>query len=210
MPDGLIHDWIGAAFIPGVNLDDVSGALRDYSRYSDWFKPAVVESRLIAASEGKDRFSLTLMNNSFFSDVALDTDYESSFVRLDDCRGYSISRTTRIQEIDKYGSTEERVLPQGEGSGIIWKLMSITRYMKRDGGVYLELEAMGLSRDIPGSLRWAIEPVVRHVLRVALTTSLRQTADAFLSSHSAKVSELGKSGWNDTSNKAEDRVAPHR
>jgi hypothetical protein len=36
---------------------------------------------------------------------------------------------------------------------MVWKVMSITRYMEREGGVYLELETIGLSREIPPSLR---------------------------------------------------------
>jgi hypothetical protein len=210
VPDGLIHDWVGAAFIPGGNLDDVSGALRDYSRYKDWFQPAVIDSRLITSNEENDRFSMVLMNKSFFSDMAVDMEYESRFVRLDDRRGYGISRSTRVREIEKYGSTGEHLLPEGEGSGIVWKLMSITRYMERDGGVYLELEAVGLSRDVPASLRWVIEPVVRHTLRAALTTSLRQTAHAVLSKHAAKVSALAQSSRHVSSNKADDPMAPHK
>src|SRR5579864_7903049 len=35
VPSGLIHDWIGGAFIPDVTLDDVLGVVRDYSHYKD-------------------------------------------------------------------------------------------------------------------------------------------------------------------------------
>jgi hypothetical protein len=44
--------------------------------------------------------------------------------------------------------------------------------------VYLELEALGLTRDIPFSLRWLVSPVVKHVSADSLETSLRQTRDA--------------------------------
>jgi len=43
-------------------------------------------------------------------------------------------------------------LQEDEGKGIIWRLFSITRYAERYGGVYLGLEAIGLSRDIPASI----------------------------------------------------------
>ena len=46
--------------------------------------------------------------------------------------------------------------------------------------VYVELEAIGLSRDIPGSLRWLVEPIVRRVSQASLSTSLRQTEKAVL------------------------------
>ena len=42
----------------------------------------------------------------------------------------------------------------------------------------LELEAIGLSRDIPGSFRWLIEPIVRRVSQASLSASLRQTEKA--------------------------------
>jgi hypothetical protein len=69
-------------------------------------------------------------------------------------------------------------LPVGEGRGIIWNLAGITRYLERDGGVYLEFEAMGLSRDIPASVRWFVEPMVRRLSRASLVTSLEQTEKA--------------------------------
>src|SRR6185295_17160743 len=100
----------------------------------------------------------------------LDTDYESCYIRLDDRRGYTVSRTTRIQEIEQAGTPGERLLPEGEGRGLIWRLFGITRYVERDGGVYVELEAIGLSRDIPGSLRWLVEPIVRRVSQASLST----------------------------------------
>ena len=31
VPSGLIHDWIGAAFIPDATLEDVLSVARDYS-----------------------------------------------------------------------------------------------------------------------------------------------------------------------------------
>jgi hypothetical protein len=37
---------------------------------------------------------------------------------------------------------------------------------------------MALSRDIPGALRWLVDPIVRRVSKGAMVTSLRQTLDA--------------------------------
>jgi hypothetical protein len=138
----------------------------------------VTRSKAISTSDEKDRFSLVLTNTSSFLKTALDADYESCYVRVDDRRGYTISRTTRIQEIDQVGTLAERLLPEGEGHGLIWRLFGITHYVERDGGVYIELEAIGLSRDIPGALRWLVEPTVRRVSQASLSTSLRQTEKA--------------------------------
>jgi hypothetical protein len=178
VPAGLIHDWIGAVFIAHAQLADVLDVVSDYDRYKDFYRPPVVESKVIAIGDARDRFSLLLVNRSLLLKTAFDTDYESCYVRLDNRHGYSISRTTRIQEIEEYGSSAQHMLHEGEGSGIIWQLFGIARYMERDGGVYIELEAIGLSRDIPGSLRWLVEPIVRRVSRGSLATSLRQTKSA--------------------------------
>jgi len=178
VPSGLIHDWVGAAFIAHVTLNDVLEVVRDYARYKEFFQPTVTDSKVIVTGEAKDRFSMVLRNKSLFLKTAFDTDYESCEVHVDDQRVYSVTRTTRIQEIEEYGLPAQRLLHEGEGSGMIWRLFGITRYLERDGGVYLEVEVIGLSRDIPASLRWLVEPMVRRISRGSLSTSLRQTENA--------------------------------
>jgi hypothetical protein len=178
VPSGLIHHWVGAVFIPDVSLPDVERVLRDYARYKDLYRPSVIDSQAIALGDGNDRFSMRLLNKSLLLKTAFDAEYESSFVQVDNRCAYTIARTTRVREIDDYGSSSERVFEEGEGHGIIWSLFAITRLMERDGGVYVELEAIGLSRDIPGSMRWLIEPVVRRISRSSLATSLQQTEKA--------------------------------
>ena len=42
---GLIHDWIGAAFIPDARLGDVLSAVRDYAHYKEFYKPTVVDAK---------------------------------------------------------------------------------------------------------------------------------------------------------------------
>jgi hypothetical protein len=69
-------------------------------------------------------------------------------------------------------------MPEGQGGGYIWKLYSIGRLAERDGGVYIEIEAVALSRDIPAALRFIVDPIVRSVSRSALVTSLTQTEEA--------------------------------
>ncbi len=178
VPSGLIHDWVGAVFIPNVSLNDVQQVVRDYARYKDLYQPNVIDSKVISTAEEKDRFSMLLLNKSLLLKMAFDADYESSYFKVDDRRAYSIERTTRVQEIEEYGSPAQRALQEGEGHGIIWGLFGITRYMERDGGVYVEFEAIGLSRDVPASMRWVIEPIVRRVSRSSLSTSLQQTEKA--------------------------------
>jgi hypothetical protein len=137
-----------------------------------------MNSKTLVKSVPEDRFSMVLSNKSLVGRTALEGDYHATYVRLDDHHWYGTSETTRIQEIEKYGTPGQRMLPEDEGTGLIWRVLSVTRFEERDGGVYVELEAVVLSRDVPRALRWAITPIVRRVSKDALTTSLRQTGRA--------------------------------
>jgi hypothetical protein len=178
VPSGLIHDWTGAIFIPNASISGVLRVVRDYDHYQAVYHPNVVDSKSVESGESEDRFSIIIMNTSFFAKSALDSDYRSTFVRVDEEHWYSTSETTRVQEVADYGTASQNRLPEDHGTGIIWRLYSFARYEERDGGVYIELEAIALSRDIPATLRWVVDPIVRRVSRSSLTTSLQQTADA--------------------------------
>jgi hypothetical protein len=123
----------------------------------------------------KDFFSMRLVNKLVVAKTALDTECEASYVRVDDRRWYGISNTIHIQEVDKFGTPEQHILPEDQGTGLIWRLSSFTRLEERDGGVYTELEAIALSRDIPAAFRVFVTPIVRRVSRDSLATSLHQT-----------------------------------
>ena len=178
VPDGLIHDWIGAVFIPNARLEDVIAVIRDYNRYKEYYRPIVIDSKLIHRDRNGDRASMLLMNKSLLVKTALDGDYQSSYFQVDSRRRYSISCTTRIQEVDGFGEPGEHRLPPDEGSGYIWRIYTIARFAERDGGVYVETEAIALSRDIPLAIRWMLDPIVGRVSYTSLRTVLQRTQDA--------------------------------
>jgi hypothetical protein len=175
---GLIHHWTGAAFLAGARLDHVLEITRDYDHYQDFYKPSVIEAKTIDRDALDDTFSMRLMNKAFFLKTALDADYRAANVRVDAYRFYSIARSTRVQEIESYGQPGEHKLPEGEGGGYIWKLFSIVRLEQRDGGVYVEMETVALSREIPGAVRLLVDPIVRRVSRNSMLTSIQQTGEA--------------------------------
>ena len=181
VPSGLIHDWIGVVFIADTTMDRVLPVVRDYGRYKEYYRPGVIDSKPVALSDQEDRFSMVLANKALFRTIALDTDYISTRVELDPRRSYSIARTTRVQEIADYGAAGQHALPEDEGTGLIWRLFAVTRLQERDGGVYVEIEAIALSRDIPVSLRWLIDPIIQRVAKASLAQSLEQTRHAVLS-----------------------------
>lgn len=178
VPSGLIHDWIGAAFIPEARLGDVLSAVRDYDHYKDFYKPTVVDSKSLDTAGNCDKYFVRAVSKEIVAETALDGEYEACYVQLDERRWYSIAQTTGVQEIRHYGRPGEQELPPNQGSGYIWRLYSLARFEERDGGVYVELEAIVLSRDIPVAVRWVVNPIVRSVSRNSLLTSLRQMEEA--------------------------------
>ena len=173
VPGGLIHHWMGAAFIRGARVEDVISVVRNYNRYTEFYKPSIIDAKTLSQKAAEDRFSVVVLDKAMFMRRALDSDYQSRFVELDGRKWYSVAETTRVQEV-----SDEGRIPDGEGSGYIWRLATISRYEERDGGVYIEMEAMALSRPIPAALHWVVDPIVRRVSKASLATSLGQTRDA--------------------------------
>jgi hypothetical protein len=175
VPHGLIHDWLGVGFVPNAKIEDILSVVRDYDHYKDMYHPGVIDSVSRGNDGTKDLFFMRLANRSVVAKTALDAECEVSYIRVDDQHWYGTSNTTRIVELDKFGTPEQRTLPEDQGTGLIWRLSSITRLEERDGGVYAELEAIALSRDIPAAFRLIVTPIVRRVSRDSLATSLHQT-----------------------------------
>jgi hypothetical protein len=169
---------VGGAFFPNAGLNDVLDVTQNYDRFQEFYRPTVTASRTLARTDSGDTFSMQLMNKVFFLKTALDADYHATNVRLNDRRFYIVSETTRVQEIEDYGQAGERRMPEGEGGGYIWRLFSIVRAEQSDGGVYVEMEVVALSREIPSAVRLVVDPIVRRVARNSLLTSIKQTQDA--------------------------------
>jgi len=133
VPSGLIHDWIGAAFIPHAKLEDVLSAARDYGGYRDFYKPTVVDSRPLGTAGNCDKYSMRVVNKEVIAGTALDNEYEACYRQLNTRRWYSIGYSTRMQEVRGYGRPDERDLPPDQGNGYIWRLYSVARFEEREG-----------------------------------------------------------------------------
>jgi hypothetical protein len=110
--------------------------------------------------------------------VVMDMTYDTTFGRLDAQHGYSLSRSTQITEIDGAGTTTERALSAHEQHGYLWRLNNYWSYEERDGGLYIQVESVSLSRSAPKGLGWMIGPFIESVPRESLEFTLRATRDA--------------------------------
>ncbi len=53
-----------------------------------------------------------------------------------------------------------------------------TRLEQRDGGVYIEMEMISLSRGIPVGVGWLIKPFIEHMPRTVMLEILKDTRNA--------------------------------
>ncbi len=188
VPHGLIHHWIGAVFIPGATIEDLAAVVNDYGGYSEIYRPTLVKAELLDSTSDEQKFSILWVQRVLLVTAAFYTELDSKYFELNSRQGYMTLFATRVQQIEHYGEKKEQRLAPDEGSGYLWRLVSFARFEERDGGLYLELEVMGLSKDFPGSLRLLLKPVIDHVPRQALATKLDQTRQAIGSQAATRAS----------------------
>lgn len=176
-PNALIHHWVGTAFIPGVTLQQTIALLHDFNDHSRYYQPEVVRSKLLERSGDDFKIFYRLRKKKIVT-VVLDTTYDSQYYQLDPQRAYSKSYSTRIAEIENPGTPNEHERPVGNDNGYMWRLDSYWRYWERDGGVYVQLEAISLTRDIPQGVGWLIRPFIESVPRESLMFTLTRTREA--------------------------------
>jgi hypothetical protein len=173
----LLHHWRGTAFAPGAKAADFEHLMRDFNAYPQHFAPQVLQARVI--TQGGDRMQASMrVRQRHVITVVMDTTYDITFGQLDVQHGYSISESTRIAEIASSGTSTERTLNASEEHGFLWRLNTYWSYEERDGGLYLQIEAVSLTRSIPRGLGWAVRPYVESIPRESLEFTLRSACNA--------------------------------
>jgi hypothetical protein len=177
VPDGSIHDWTGAVFIPGATLAKTLALVQDYDNRKAIYKPEVQDSKLVKRTGDEFLVYLRLLKKQVIT-VVLNTNHDVRYFPLDAAHSYSQSHSTRIAEVDNPGEPDEREMEPGHDHGFLWRLNSYWRFEEGDGGVYVECEAISLTRSVPVGLGWLVNPIVRTLPRESLENSLstlRQT-----------------------------------
>lgn len=178
VPGGLIHHWIAAMFIPHANLAGVLRVAHDYADYKQFYRPAIVDSKLLGSAGREESFEMRSLHRVLLVTAVMDSQFVTRDFPVDAKRWYIVADATRVQEVENYGQPNERLLPPDRGRGYVWRLHTVTRYEERNGGVYVEMETIALSRPVPAAVRWMVNPVVARFSRSELMTSLRQTREA--------------------------------
>jgi hypothetical protein len=173
----LLHHWRGTAFVPGATAADFERLMQNFRAYPQHFSPQVLQAALIAHSGDRMKASMRVRQKHILTAV-LDTTYDITYGQLDKQHGYSVSRSMRIAEIDSPGTASERALNASEEHGFLWRLNTYWSYEEKDGGLYLQIEAISLTRSIPHGLGWVIRPYIESIPRESLEFTLRSTCNA--------------------------------
>jgi hypothetical protein len=177
LPGAMLHHWRGTVFAPGATAADFDRLMRDFSGYPQLYAPQVVSARVLA--HDGDRYQVLLrVRQKHIITVAMDIAYDVIFARVDAHRGFSRSRSTHIAEVESAGTAHERALSPAEQRGFLWRLNTYWTYEERDGGLYMQIESISLTRAIPTGLAWAVGPFVESVPRESLEFTLHATANA--------------------------------
>ena len=175
--DALIHDWVGAVFIPRADLKKVLDILQDFNRHSRIY-PDVKQSRTVRRSgnnlTGFWRLERKQSLVSAVLEVTQDAEWQQVAPGKWVCRAYA----KNIQELEHPGTPQEKALPLGQGRGFLWRLYAYWSLQALNGGVLAECRTLSLSRSIPPGLAWAIQPFIETLPRSALASTLRDTRAA--------------------------------
>lgn len=177
LPGAMLHDWRGTAFAPGAKAADFERLMRNYSEYPRYFSPQVVQAKVLSQKEDGAQVLMRIRQKHVIT-VVMDTSYDITYGRLDSQRGYSISRSMQITEISSPGTAEERAMTAQEEHGFMWRMNTYWTYEERDGGLYMQIESVTLTRSIPTGLAWIIRPFVESIPRESLEFTLRSACAA--------------------------------
>jgi len=179
VPGGMIHDWQGLVFIPGVKLDHVLSLLEDYDHHATYFSPDVEKSYIESHDGAHYRVFMRFRRHKVVT-VVLDTEHDIHYFRDSPTRAHSRSSAVRIAQVENPGEADERERSPGNDDGFLWRMETWWRMEERDGGVYVQNEAVTLTRDVPTGLGWLIEPFITNIPKETLEFTLQALRKAVL------------------------------
>jgi len=178
LPGALEHDWRGTAFVKGATAADFERVMRNVEAYPRVFAPEVLRAKALAGSDADHFQTVMRVKQKHVITVVMDTTYEVVFGRMDAQDGHSLSRSTEMTEIADAGTAQEHALSAQEEHGFLWRLNSYWSYQERDGGLYMQIESISLTRAIPTGLGWMVGPFIESVPRESLEFTLRAVCEA--------------------------------
>lgn len=175
--DGLIHDWVGTFFVPGGTVNDALEVIRGVENHARIYAPDTVRAGLISRTADTTKSTMRTSKKKVIT-VTLDYVFEGKWYTLSEKTARGAIRSLSVREVENAGQSDEKVLPDGQGWGWLWRLNSYWAIAERDGGVYAEFRSISLTRNIPLGLSTLMKPYITGVPRETLEQTLARTKSA--------------------------------
>jgi len=106
--------------------------------------------------------------------------FNVDYTPLGETRAESKSYSTRFAEVEDAGKPSEHEAPAGKEHGYMWRMNSYWKVEQKDGGVYIQVESIGLTRGIPFLYAWLADPLLRSLPQRYLADLLSDTRKAVI------------------------------
>ena len=140
-------------------------------------RPNVARSRTLSRDGDVFRVYLRFFMKKVIT-VVVNSEHEARFSSPAPDRAQSRIHSLRIAEVEDPDTPAEREKPVGRDGGYLWRLNTYWRFLERDGGTYIQCEAISLTRAIPFGVGWLVGPFVTSIPRESLTFTLETTRKA--------------------------------
>ena len=180
VPEGMVQHWIGGVFLPGATLAQVEKVDQDYASYAKVYGPDITRVKVISHNGNHFVVSYRITKTKILTAV-MDTVHAIDYRPLSPGKMAVRSRSQSVRQVDDAGKPSERELAEGEGTGFLWAMDSYWRMEERDGGVYMECEAITLSRDVPLGMGGLINPILQSFAEDSLKKTIAAKRGAIAS-----------------------------
>ncbi len=154
VPDGVLQHWLGAVYLENADADHLRGLLMNLAGYKDFFKQQIIESKVNKHTGDDYDFFLRLYKKQL-STVVLNVNETAKYTLIDPTKWRVACHSTRIGEVEhpKNKKKFDQDRPADEGEGYLWRFNFYWRVEQADNGVYVELEAITLAREMGGLIK---------------------------------------------------------
>ncbi len=185
--NGHIHHLYGAMHIKGVTAAEVRATMQQYSKYSEYYKPDVAESKgeLLPGGTPSDehfRVEMTLVQSTLWIDVGFQTIYDTHYLRFGARAFETMSKSVSIREYKDAHDPAAGLYANDDGHGFLWGIDTWWHALDRGDGVDIEITNMTLTRPVPFGFGWW----ATRKARATLEGLLDRTREAVLAANAGR------------------------
>jgi hypothetical protein len=171
IPKGQVQHWIGSAFLQNATIDNVLPRLRNYDNRSKYMSPEIIASKLEDRQGDVFHVYLRLAEKSILSGVF---DLQLRVVYHAEGPG-RLAIASKSMSVVEVADSSAPLGSAAKDQGLLWALHHYWRILQMDGGLYVECEALVLSRPTPVLLDWIAPPLIARAARGSLMKTIHAT-----------------------------------